>query len=199
MLRRCPGFNGLLIGQGTAGTAHKCCGSRVNVSMASSSAKALPEFHDRKELGKYKRFNGLLIGQGTAGVRSESVSSVQARFQWPPHRPRHCRKHVANELTNLAEEFQWPPHRPRHCRILAQGFRARRRCVSMASSSAKALPVFDSSVPGTVNSVSMASSSAKALPVAPEHLAFHFQQSFNGLLIGQGTAGVAGSEPCGLG
>ena len=66
--RRC--FNGLLIGQGTAGTVEKSWMLSASVSMASSSAKALPG-QDLQGLVAYCRcFNGLLIGQGTAGMGS---------------------------------------------------------------------------------------------------------------------------------
>ena len=163
------GFNGLLIGQGTAGCANE------------------PECS-----GQAKSFNGLLIGQGTAGMRSCSQGPWRCGFQWPPHRPRHCRVEGS-------------------CRSMATA-----RWVSMASSSAKALPEGLTATTSTcAGGVSMASSSAKALPVRstprqiilrwsrfqwPPHRPRHCRSdreevvltgpSFNGLLIGQGTAGL---------
>ena len=62
-------FNGLLIGQGTAG--HRIwtlvVGAFFAVSMASSSAKALPDTVQPPPVAATDCFNGLLIGQGTAG------------------------------------------------------------------------------------------------------------------------------------
>ena len=86
-------FNGLLIGQGTAGPMKtKVIIAITNVSMASSSAKALPEQDCCLLRRASSCFNGLLIGQGTAGGRAWwSRSLAVSRFQWPPHRPRHCR------------------------------------------------------------------------------------------------------------
>ena len=60
--------------------------------------------------------------------------------------------------------------------------------VSMASSSAKALPVRHAVSLGNLGHVSMASSSAKALP-GGSRPSKQVGCGFNGLLIGQGTAG----------
>ena len=68
MLRGRKGFNGLLTGQGTAGVALVGFLTGCGVSMASSSAKALPvQCQPILQKGAVS-FNGLLIGQGTAGL-----------------------------------------------------------------------------------------------------------------------------------
>ena len=111
-------FNGLLIGQGTAGPELRLTLASHGVSMASSSAKALP-----------------------GGASGSDTARSSAGFQWPPHRPRHCRASPNDGLDQLELrfnglligqgtagqavrggmpygylQFQWPPHRPRHCR-----------------------------------------------------------------------------------
>ncbi len=207
------GFNGLLIGQGTVGWERTGAGlGSYSVSMASSSAKALsgpvsdvrpyPEqgfnglLIGQGTVGMTQNwyyapsacFNGLLIGQGTVGRIIHQLTSLTIGFQWPPHRPRHCRSWLAciflleiqvsmasssaKALSGLAsrepprmhQAFQWPPHRPRHCRA--------------KSVSCRWLPV----------NVSMASSSAKALS-AKSAIRGNARLCFNGLLIGQGTVG----------
>ena len=209
------GFNGLLIGQGTAGCEPVHCRghwdwfqwpphrprhcrdeiaeaikAEVPVSMASSSAKALPGGEYLRVAGT-RRFNGLLIGQGTAGQgryqrgfagRDVSMASSSAK----------ALPAGAFATSRVAPPmFQWPPHRPRHCRRWRSARAVSRfRWVSMASSSAKALPGGDPSQGCRLGEVSMASSSAKALPVAEGRLHLFHCPGFNGLLIGQGTAGT---------
>ena len=158
-----PGFNGLLIGQGTAGI-QQCWRTRMCalVSMASSSAKALPA---------QAASDGIYVS--VVSMASSSAKALPGRTRWFQGHRRHA--------------FQWPPHRPRHCRhqflltvmtsicfnglLIGQGTAGRRSAgasggtrVSMASSSAKALPACGCRRLVAVIEVSMASSSAKALP-----------------------------------
>jgi len=157
------GFNGLLIGQGIARVTMLLLAPMLRVSMASSSAKALQGI-----LSIY----WWLLEQ--VSMASSSAKALQARakrrgeaerkaFQWPPHRPRHCKlglrattvndlagfnglligqgiaRLVSRFLSGELVPFQWPPHRPRHCKPPVAGGRNHAHTVSMASSSAKAL------------------------------------------------------------
>ncbi len=187
---RLPRFNGLLIGQGTVGV------TKIFKAMQTKT-----------------RFNGLLIGQGTVGVTSANGWYSEYSFQWPPHRPRHCRwppgqlryplsrrfnglligqgtvGRTRGSRMSFDYAFQWPPHRPRHCRSSLRQVRERVRygfngLLIGQGTVGKDLQRDVSAIP-----VSMASSSAKALSVVPQPVIKPAPQSFNGLLIGQGTVG----------
>ena len=133
-------------------------------------------------------FNGLLIGQGTAGPALPVVAARLPLFQWPPHRPRHCRGQLVADCKERNGGFNGL--------LIGQGTAGRQYArdaspvVSMASLSAKALPV-------ALTARSAAESAEFQWPPhRPRHCRLRLSSSvtprsmsFNGLLIGQGTAG----------
>ncbi len=187
-------------------------GSDQRVPMASSSAKALSVVDWRQRCRHRHRFNGLLIGQGTVGATPGTAARQWVRtFQWPPHRPRHCRplpgvvpairdrvsitsssakalSGCRDWLSRCRKTFQWPPHRPRHCRAKSFTLRVRRQKRFQWPPHRPRHCRSRSGQCERRGKVSMASSSAKALSAStlPSRRTF---SRFNGLLIGQGTVG----------
>ena len=140
-------FNGLLIGQGTAGLRRLALKQQgETVSMASSSAKALPDVGISDILRAIRVSMASSSAKALPACTAARFSTRSIAFQWPPHRPRHCRG-LCFVAVVVYRAFQWPPHRPRHCR--------RNR----------------------------------------EAACTHDGSRFNGLLIGQGTAGESRSLP----
>ena len=188
------------------------CSRARHVSMASSSAEALPGGEHLRGLRLAAVSMASSSAEALPGDSGGDKLPQCITFQWPPHRPRHCRTN--SDVRGGRNQFQWPPHRPRHCRPVgdaaakfvvdvsmasssAEALPGRVRLllvgatlVSMASSSAEALPARQTVRRAVLATVSMASSSAEALPAPQIPAPPPCGPSFNGLLIGRGTAGI---------